>query len=272
MDGLIVRLKELNAELVPCYYALEYEADIVDEKEKIPHIITREFPKADIRYFDLVAINILLANHNGLIYTPPPEIVELTCTLFTMANRRCKIFKREDQVIRFYQDIAFGRTPNDMLVYQFLNHIERSSVALADVWFMYILLIWAISYSTPSDTKPYRSRALVSLINRTYLISNRNEHKHDLLCDNLKVLDNLRGYIKLCTTCTQLEGHKYTEHMVDSMRQFVVIYLAALLYRSCTWPEFRKLANSVLVQKSKFHESIIKMHHDLHKQTGAINQ
>ena len=34
MDGLIVRLKELNAELVPCYYALEYEADIVDEKEK----------------------------------------------------------------------------------------------------------------------------------------------------------------------------------------------------------------------------------------------
>jgi len=272
MDGLIVRLKELDAELTPCYYALEYETDVVDMKDKVPFVIAREFPKADVRYFDLVAIHILLANHNKILYDIPPEIVELTCTLFTMANRRCKVFAREEQAVRFYEDLAFGRVPADMLVYQFLNHIVKVKDPLADVWFSYILLIWAISPMTASETRPYRSRALVSFINRTYVTSNRNEHGHDLLCDNLRILDSLRGYITLCTNDTRYHGKDYIAYMVDSIRQLVVIYLAALLRRSCTWLEFCKLGGAVLVQKSRFHSSILKMHHDLHKETGAVNQ
>ena len=271
MEDLIERLKEINASLIPPFYAIAEEPDNNVKLSTASFIISKEPLKFDIKYFDLVAINILLANHNDVVYEPPCEIAELTCNLFYLANLRHNIYNPiQTEVV--YEALAFNDMPPNMLVYQFLNKVLQNPNKLGDIWFAYILLLWGFTLCEKTKNHPYRSRALVGFINRCYLTQNRKEHEHDLLCDNLKILESLKSYILLCTRDKRYQQTEYVAYMVDSLKLFVVVYLAAIIRRSCTWPEFSKLGDAVLCQKYRFHENIVKIHYEEHKKTGAINQ
>lgn len=271
METLIKRVQEINRELIPPYYLVLEEEDVVKERKTPVTSVSREMPKYDLKYFDLVAINILLANHNDVIYQIPAEVAELACNMFYMANTRCGIYK-PIQAEAVYEALAFGRMPRSMLVYQFLNKTLLDKSQMADVWFAYILQLWGLSVISPSNNHPYRSRALVGYINRCLLTENRNEHEHDLRCDTLGIMGFLRGYISLCTKDKRYQNQDYARYMVDSIRMLVVIYLALLIRRGCIWPEMSRLASIVLHQKSLLHEDIVRTHYKMHKQTGAVNQ
>lgn len=271
MDAIIKKVQELNAELIPPYYVLAETSEVVKEKSISPLIITKETPTFDIKYFDLVAVNILLANNNKVIYEPPAEIAELVCNLFYISNLRCKFYTPE-QSERVYEALAFNTLPSNMLVYQFLNKVIQDPYKLGSIWFQYMILLWGFISPRNSDTRPYRSRSLVGYANRCFLTSNRDEHEHDLLCDGLNMLEALKSYILLCTRDKRYQNSNYINYMVDSLQMFIVIYLAALIRRSCTWPELSKLGSAVLNQKLRFHENIVKIHYEIHKQTGAVNQ
>lgn len=270
MDEIITRLMVLNNELIPPYYLLADKEDVVTVKPH-PYAISKEIPKFDIKYFDLVALNILLANHNKVIYHPPAEVAELVCNMFYIANLRHQIYT-PTQAEKVYECLAFNTVPPNMLVYQFMDQVLQQTSQQADVWFVYILLLWGFTITQPSKTHPYRSRFLVGYINKCYLTANRKEHEHDIVCDNLKVLDNLKSLILLCTRDKRYQDTEFINYAVDSIRAFVVVYLAALIRRSCTWPEFCKLGDNIICQKNRFHNAIVQQHYEEHKKTGAVNQ
>lgn len=271
MEELIPRLKELNAEFIPKYSTVECTSEEFIESNT-GNSISREIPEADLRYFDLAALNILLAANNTVVYEPPVAILDMISNLTYMANLRCRFFTVLPQINRFCESMSYGHIPDPGLVYQFLNKILRYNKSLADIWFAYILLIWGLPSDRVYDTKPFRSRSIMSFINKSYLTENRSEHEHDLRCDNLRILPNLKGYIELCCNMNKYQGQDFIGYLVESMNLFVVSYLAAIIRRACVWPEFKRLGNIVMYQKSVFHGNVIKLHHEIHKKTGAVNQ
>lgn len=270
MNKMILKLKEINNDLVSPYHVLRYEQDD-DPPVRKPLKIDTAFPALGSQYFDLVAVNILLANNKDIVYRPPVEIVELACSLFRVGNRRCNIF-RDDQVSRVYNALAYNKVPDVMLVHQFLIQVTNYEYETADLWFSYMLLLFGLADVYKSKNHPYRSRRFVSYANKCYLTRDRKEHEHDLTCDNLRVLSGLKQLISECAKDKRYQNEEYILYMLDSIRIYVVIYLAALIRRSCTWKEFTPLGDLVLCQKVALHEGIVRTHHELHKRTGAVNE
>lgn len=269
MQNLISKLHDLNVELIPAYYnILEQPTKTTNENDKVSFskILT-----LDLRYFDLVAINILMSEHRGIIYTPDFWIADIACNMLRMGNDKHNMFGN-NQVDRICADMVHGRTPDNMLIYQLLNQILRHNSQQADIWLVYMLPLFAITKLNVSKTHPYRSRMLVSYMYRCMLADSSKAHDHDIVTDRLRFLDMLKAYITMCTNDERYQGDAYIAYMLDSLRILIVVYLAVLIKRSCTWKEFQQLGSIVATQKLVFHESIVKEHKELHKLTGVVNQ
>lgn len=270
MEKLITELHKHNVEMTPKYHEILLQPDAVTPR-KNDVVVSKEIPMLGLEYFDLVAINIILSEHKGLIYTPGFDIVDIASSMFHIGNRRWNMLT-EHQAIRFCESIAKGGTPSNMLVYQLLNQIKLVERFKGDVWLAYMMPLLGLVKVEPSETHPYRSRMLVSYMYRYMLTDNSKAHDHDIVVDRLGFLSMLKAYITTCTSDSRYQNDAYIVYMLDSLRMLVVVYLAALLRRSCTWNEFKPMASAVFTQKLQFHEGIVRMHKELHNLTGVVNQ
>ncbi len=252
LSSIIAKLVGENLVVLPSYYLEESPV----------------YPEPSRKLFDLLALNCLAANLSQWFeveYTLTEDVIDLIKSMFKHSIADGIIDTKLQPITDlsapdFTDQLLFGELPRSG-VYSFLNKITQLEDNFLNVRALsYALPIFTLVSTPIVPTTAVRSNMLKMMEFGFWSspFANSNTDIHEKL--SRMELIYLKKIINHC-----LRDVKYTEEqwiwlVMHTMKRQILIYLSALLCRSCMYPDLAPIAESIRVSlQADLREEVIKL-------------
>ena len=225
----------------------------------------------DTTYFDICVANILL-HCLDKSWELNANISEMITRIGYEAMRNSEILANDDERREFCNSIALNKYPRQELIHGYLLWFENHRNDRLDVWFYWTLVMWAFLDLPPYPHHAYRSRIMVG-ISAEYGLTEQalNHGKSDRLFDALTIGPKLHRLLHCAASDgTYRDTGRFTEYATDTLHEFSLLTLSALMSRDCKWTELKILGvkewNVIRVK----HQLVVDKHYLRHKNKKGV--